>query len=87
MRHEVSYVFADEYKTIQKVINRMHNIGYEYYYKELKMADGTVHTFLVCCDEWTEIPDMEATLKWVCSDIYRLKDAYDNGIVRVEVSP
>ena len=83
MKHEVSYVFTDEYKTIQKVINRMHDIGY----KELKMADGTVHTFLVYCDEWTEIPDMEATLKWLCSDIYRLKDAYDNGIVRVEVSP
>ena len=63
----------------------MRDIGCEYYYKELHMADGAVHTFLVCCDEWTEIPNMEAALKWLCSDIYRLRDAYDDGILCKEV--
>ena len=85
MKHEVSYVFAEDYKTIQSVIIRMNNIGYEYYYKELHMADGSVHKFLMCGDEWTEFADMEAVLKWLCDDIYRLNNAYDDGIIRKEV--
>lgn len=86
MKHEASYVFTEDYKTVHKVIDRMSDLGYDYRYKELHMADGSVHTFLVSDDEWTEFADMDAMLKWLCSDIFRLKDAYDVGIVQREVS-
>lgn len=86
MIHEVSYVFTDGYNTVADVINRLKEIGYCYSYKELQMADGTVHQFCILSDgdRWLELPDMDAALKWICSAIYRLKDAYENGIVRTE---
>lgn len=81
MKHEVSYTFDDGYNTVASVIRRLVDIGYDYEYKELQMADGTEHQFCVCGNHWLELPDMDATLKWICDDIYRLKDAYHNGIV------
>ena len=86
MKHEVSYVFVDNYDTVRKVVKRMNVLGFEYAYKELRMADGTVHKFCVCNDEWIEMPDMEAALKWLCSDIYRLKEAYDDCIISKEMA-
>lgn len=86
MKHEVSYTFTDDYKTVCRVLNRLNDVGYGYEYKELQMADGTVHQFCVCCDRRLELPDMDAALKWICSDIHRLEEAYENGIVCKEAA-
>lgn len=86
MKHEVSYVLTDDFKSVQSVVDRMSELGFDYGYRELQMADGAVHRFCVYCDKWTELPDMEAVLKWLCADIYHLKEAYDNGIVHKEVT-
>lgn len=86
MKHEVSYVFADGYDTVRCVVTRMAMLGYDYRYQEMQMTDGTIHRFCIEDVRWLELPNMEAVLKWLCADIHRLKDAYDDGILCMELT-
>jgi hypothetical protein len=86
MKHEVSYIIADDLKSVRSVVNRMAEIGFDCSYKEFRMDNGVVYKFCVFGDDWVELPNMGAVLKWLCAEIYRLNEAYNNGIVRKEVT-
>ena len=83
MRHEVSYVFNNDIKTIEFAIDKLNDYcGYSFGYKKLTMQDGSERQFLLTNpDKWFEMPSLEALLKFICNDIYYLKDAVDSGIL------
>ena len=75
MRHNKEYKFnLGDDADVKTVCAKLEDLGYDYKYHKLIMADGTEHQFIGFRDTLREIPDMEAALKFIADDIYLLKN-------------
>lgn len=81
MKHETSYIFSpSDIHSVADVACVLRKLGWDSStYHKFKMADGTEHQFIKTCDEYVEIPDLNAALALVVSDIYVLKEFVDAG--------
>lgn len=83
MKHNISYVFSpDDIQCVADVAAKLRELGWEpYTYQKYKMADGTVHQFIVTEKEYVELPDLDAALAWVVGDIDKLQNLFIHGYV------
>lgn len=83
MKHNISYIFnPDDIHSVADVAAKLREISLGHYaYQKYKMADGTVHQFIVTEDEHVELPDLDAALAWVVGDINKLQNFFMYGYV------